>query len=235
MKSGEETQTFDINGDLLPLWPSDSGFHNVDLGIYRTTFGDADLINKGLRQYAVKMLQEAGKAAMPDAQSMGGPKIHHVDHWNCPEARLISARAREMFRRVVKSEEAHADLSWCNFYRRNDFIMPHAHRRATAGVVYLLDEGDPVPGDPLSGRLCFPDPRLPKTCKYRKGFMSSPIFPQLAEGTMIIFPGQTVHMVTPYYGDRHRITLSWNMNPMPLDTDDSEGRLRAGIPNVPPS
>ena len=36
--------------------------------------------------------------------------------------------------------------------------------------------------------------------------------PLLEPGTMMMFPGQTVHFVSVYRGARPRITLSWNLN-----------------------
>lgn len=42
--------------------------------------------------------------------------------------------------------------------------------------------------------------------------MTTPFFPGIAAGTMLIFPSQLVHTVNPYTGARPRITLSWNIN-----------------------
>jgi hypothetical protein len=42
--------------------------------------------------------------------------------------------------------------------------------------------------------------------------MTTPFFPGMAAGTMLIFPSQLVYTVNPYAGMRPRITLSWNIN-----------------------
>ena len=42
--------------------------------------------------------------------------------------------------------------------------------------------------------------------------MTTPCAPLHREGTLIMFPGQLVHTVTPYHGETPRITLSWNIN-----------------------
>jgi hypothetical protein len=42
--------------------------------------------------------------------------------------------------------------------------------------------------------------------------MTTPFFPGMAAGTMLIFPSQLVHTVNLYEGKRPRITLSWNIN-----------------------
>lgn len=55
--------------------------------------------------------------------------------------------------------------------------------------------------------------------------MTTPFFPGMVAGTMLIFPSQLVHTVNPYAGMRPRITLSWNINknllpgtPLPVNT-----------------
>ena len=84
--------------------------------------------------------------------------------------------------------------------------------RATASVVYCVDEGDPDPDDHNSGAFSFVDPRFEPCCKVQQHYMTNPVKPVLAAGTMIIFPSHLVHCVNPYFGERPRITISWNIN-----------------------
>jgi hypothetical protein len=90
--------------------------------------------------------------------------------------------------------------------------MPHSHMRATASIVYFVDNGDADPEDPLGGRFFFADPRLPACCGQEADKMTSPQFPESTPGTMLIFPSQLIHSVNPYHGTRARITISWNVN-----------------------
>jgi hypothetical protein len=94
--------------------------------------------------------------------------------------------------------------------------MPHSHPRAAASVVYFLDEGDPNPDDPDSGRFCVVDPRFAPCCRIEQNYMTNPFTPNMSEGSMLLFPGALIHCVNPYTGIRPRISLSWNINPRAL-------------------
>lgn len=101
--------------------------------------------------------------------------------------------------------------------------MPHSHLRATASLIYLVDPGDPVPEDPLSGRLCFGDPRIPFCCDEEPGRTTRLLMPELKPGSMLIFPAEFIHSVNPYGGTRPRITMSWNITLEPLAGKASDG------------
>ncbi len=62
----------------------------------------------------------------------------------------------------------------------------------------------------------FHDPLMEICCREQKGYMSTPCAPLLSPGSMIMFPGEAVHCVTPYRGTKPRITLSWNLNLQPV-------------------
>ena len=63
----------------------------------------------------------------------------------------------------------------------------------------------------MNGHFLFVDPRLKACCRQQDGFVTTPCSPVLRAGTMVMFPAQTVHLVTPYFGDHPRITLSWDL------------------------
>ncbi|MHB8534669.1 MAG: putative 2OG-Fe(II) oxygenase [Sulfuricaulis sp.] len=148
----------------------------------------------------------------------GGTSIQHLEKWVSSEVELITARAKALFMRVLECDQAVVDLSWANVYRTGDYCMARSHVRSTASVIYCLDPGDDDPEDASSGRFCFVDPRLSNCCQEQEGCMTAPFVPDMAAGTMIIFPSQLVHAVNPYAGKKPRITLSWNINKkMPSD------------------
>jgi hypothetical protein len=61
--------------------------------------------------------------------------------------------------------------------------------------------------------------------------MSTPHFPLLKPGTMVMFPSTAVHMVTPYVGTQTpRITLTWNINAEPLPNRPQRDRNSSLIP-----
>lgn len=159
---------------------------------------------------SVMALAENPETATPFGGEVGSAKIYDVDRWGCAEADLIHARALHLFRVVSRRAERAVDLSWASVYRDGDWCMPHSHPRTQASVLYVLDLGDR--GDGAGGQFCFADPRMKMCCREEAGYVSTPSAPPMKEGTMMLFPGQAIHFVTPYRGSRPRLTMSWNLN-----------------------
>lgn len=216
-----------------PVWPEGQEILRLDPAIAMTRFEDVLPFHDGLIDYL--MAREAEKLAegVKETGAAGGIKIYHIDSWPVPGARLLNERAQAFYREIVGQTTSAVDLSWGNVYRDGDYILPHAHRRSQGSVVYMLSLGDRDQEDPLSGRFGFADPRLPMCCREDAEIMSSPHFPRLRPGSMIIFPSTVVHFATPYRGTRQpRITLSWNLNKAPLPSRPDDDAIR-GIPPHP--
>ena len=177
-----------------------------------TIFRDTSDYHPALIARLLELEKQKWGRDKPGSRILGGRKVHHLDQWDLPEADFINARAEELFRRILGSATAHIDLSWANVYRKWDYVGPHSHRLSVASLVYFLDLGDPDPEDPHSGRLFFADPRLGICCSEQPGFVTTPFFPRVEPGTMLIWPSEVVHCVTPYTGKRPRITLAWNIS-----------------------
>lgn len=141
-----------------------------------------------------------------------GLKVRDIPRWKNAGADLLHARALELFRRVTGHQNAVVDDSWASLYETGDYCMPHSHLRAAGSIVYLLDPGDGA-DDPVSGKLCFCDPRIASCCRVKPGHMTNLLIPDMQPGSMIVFPASAVHAVAPYQGKRPRITLSWNIAP----------------------
>ena len=212
MPSTARTNDLVIGPRRLGVWPVDQQLSFADESIRGTVFGDTDDYHPALIARILELEQEKWGDDKSESRILGGRKVHHIDQWNTPEADFINARAEELFRRTLDSTTAHIDLSWANVYRRWDYVGPHSHRLSVASLVYCLDPGDPDPDDPHSGRLFFADPRLGICCSEQPGFMTTPFFPPVTAGTMMIWPAEVVHCVTPYAGERPRITLAWNIS-----------------------
>jgi hypothetical protein len=223
--------TFALGPRQVPVWPQDQSLTSIDSSIRWTQFADHQTYHQDLvRAVLAEEAKEWGDRQSP-SRSLGGRKVHHIDTWDSAAANLVHARAMELFKRAVGSQTAVVDLSWANVYRKHDYISPHAHRRTVASVVYMVDPGDEDGADPLAGRLCFVDPRLDVCCQDQKGFMTTPVFPEMPAGAMVIFPAEVVHCVTPYEGDRPRITFAWNISRKAVaGTASDEAR---GIPARP--
>lgn len=207
----------EIGGKRLAVWPDGQQVRTRgrDLPILRTTFSDTGDYHPGLIAHALKLAADPRHAGQR-AKSLGGTKLYHLDQWDCPEARLLHARALAFYRSAFRTEEAAVDIAWVNVYRKGDYIVPHAHTRSTVSLVYFLAEGDPDPEDGNAGRFSFVDARLPDCCLIEEGRMTNPLMPATPPGTMILFPSELVHAVNPYGGEQARITASWNINRQPI-------------------
>ncbi len=215
--------TIAIGGAAHDVWPDDTGIAPIGTNILMAAFEDADDINPALTRYILERAAREDNVAKPASRLFGGIKLYHIDEWGLPEADLIHARALAFYKQTLKTEDAHVALCWANVYRSGDCSAPHGHGNTKASVVYMLDLGDEEKGEPFCGRFSFVDPRLDLCCREEPGIMTSPFFPTLEAGNMIIFPGPLVHFVTPYFGKRPRITLAWNINDRPCGRTTVQG------------
>lgn len=181
--------------------------------VFATKFADTAAYHEALRATILRLAGDRQLAAPFDGM-VGSRKVFDIESWDCPAARLIHARALALFEKALGPGPAVVDLSWATLYRKGDHCMAHSHPRAYAGLVYVLDPGDTQTedGKDAGGDFLFADPRMKICCPEEPGCMSHPCAPAGEEGLLLLFPGKTVHMVTPYKGTRPRITLSWNIN-----------------------
>jgi len=196
----------------IEVWPAHQQIVAAgDPAIGLTHFTDMRLYH-GTLQETILRLERSSSHRENLPRGSCGVKVHHVEKWTCPAAQLLTQRAIALFKHMLKVDSAHIDASWANIYRDRDYCVPHSHIRAQASVVYLLDRGDEDPRDKLMGKFYFADPRLPYCCQHHPGHMTRLLIPDMRPGSMIVFPGQVVHSVNPYFGARPRLTLSWNIN-----------------------
>ncbi len=198
-------------GDVT-IWPPDQAVTEWgDPKLVQTTFADVALYHENLIERLVSLEQERRLNTENPAYACG-IKLHNLDSLEIPEVDLLSRRACRLFQTVLNQKQAVVDASWASVYRKGEFCAAHSHLRSTASIVYLLDPGDADESDTDSGRFWIIDPRIAGCCDSQKGSMTTPISPDMVPGTMLIFPGEVIHTVWPYSGQRPRITLSWNIN-----------------------
>ncbi len=211
------SEVIEIGARPLAVWPEGQKILSRDPQntILRTRFADTEAYHPAL------IAQVLERAADPRysgqyGRSLGGIKLYHLDRWDSEEARLLNARAEAFYRTASGGGQAVIDIAWVNVYRKGDYILPHSHTRSTVSLVYCLDPGEDDPEDDNAGRFCFVDPRYPECCQIEEQRMTNPLKPDLAPGTMLMFPSELVHCVNPYGGSRPRITVSWNINSVEL-------------------
>lgn len=200
-----------IGDRAVPVWPDGQSFDTLGGVLHSTRFTDTDLYHPRLKDFILEKVRQAS-GTKRHGPSACGTKVHHPGSWGCAEATLLQERALEFFRRALKYATAVVDHGWANVYRDGDYCMPHSHTRATASLVYFLDPGDADATDPESGRFSIRDPRFALCCPLEEGCLTNSIYCDMSPGSLVMFPGLTVHAVNPYRGDRPRITLSFNVN-----------------------
>lgn len=216
--------------EACSVWPDDQPIGDIGGIVRQTIFKDYAQYHDALIARLYQLADEKWGDDMPNSHSIGGRKVHHLDQWECPEAEFLNERAKEFFRRSIGGEEIHVDLSWANLYGKHDYLIPHSHRMSVASLVYFLDLGDPDPVDNESGRLVFVDPRMNICCSEEPEYMTTQCYIEAEPGLMLIWPSKLVHCVTPYAGDRPRITVAWN-----ISRRAGELRRDEPYPNVAPT
>lgn len=111
--------------------------------------------------------------------------------------------------------------AWANINRKSHGNRPHGHPAAYWSGIYWVDDGGVANDASLGGILELADPR---------GIMPSMVAPHLRcaieachgegqgqsvtpqAGTLILFPSWLIHGVTPYAGDRPRISIAFNFS-----------------------
>lgn len=229
-----ETDWVELGSKRIEVWPEGQKFKAPDEHgtVLRTAFDDIESYHPRLTAQILELAWDP-QYANQYARSLGGTKLYHLDQWESPEARLLTARAIAFFKHAIGTGEAVVDLSWANVYCNGDYCVPHSHVRSTASVVYWLEDGDPDPGDPDSGRFAIVDPRYVRCCQIEENRMTNPLMPVISAGSMLIFPSELVHCVNPYSGRKPRISISWNINTQavpgsPLDFLPKAGEVGLG-------
>ena len=216
-------ETIAIDGRDLAVWPADQRFELLaapNMGL--TDFADCEHYHP---QLIASVLELEHDPRYRDTIFKGGcgQKVRDPGQWGRAEAQLVEWRALAFAVKAFGTRELFVDEAWANIYRTGDYCAPHSHLRAVASLVYLVDPGDPVQDDPLGGRLCFGDPRIPFCCDFEPGRMTRMLMPDLRPGSLLIFPAEFVHSVNPYGGVRPRITMSWNISLERLPGTPGEG------------
>jgi hypothetical protein len=89
--------------------------------------------------------------------------------------------------------------SWFNVAVPGGYNAPHTHPLSAVSGAYYIRTEEPPKEYPFSGRIDFYYPNG------EQFFFPKP-------GTLILFPGNMLHFVHPYYGKEKRISLSFNVN-----------------------
>jgi len=214
-----------VRGSAIPVWPEGQKITRLKKSlVLMTRFTDVPHYHSELNR-KILALEQAGRFKADYAPGGCGIKIYHLDRWQSDEAKLIHQRALAFFSEVFNCPEPVADVSMANIFRNGEYCMPHSHIRTRASLVYSLACGDPDPAHARSGCLCFADPRMTECCQDEPERMTTPLVPDMQPGTLLMFPSEVMHFVTPYTGKSPRITLAWNVDSRSIPGEAIPGGL----------
>jgi len=205
-----------VGGSDVAVWPDAQRIEPLSAPLMAVThFEDGSSYHEEL---AATILAMERDPAWRDWIFKGGcgMKVRRPDRWGHAAAELIHGRALSFAHRVLSQHNVYTDDCWASVYRDGQYCLPHSHLRSNVSIVYLLDAGDPDPGDAMAGKLVFADPRIPFCCPHEPGRVTGLLTPEMRAGTMIVFASDYVHTVGPYRGARPRMTMSWNLTIEPL-------------------
>ena len=199
----------------IPVWPDQMEIARYPDGFAMIANPDIDAVKASLVETILERDAIQRIETPRNSLAEGGQKVRDLDKLGSPVFELLNARALALFKRVTGAPTAVVDDCWANVVRDGEWTIPHSHKRSTASVVYALDPGDEAAAkeEPLNGVLIFMDPRLRLCCPNKPNYVNSIFRPTgNAPALMVIFPSFVTHMVSPYHGNRPRISIAWNLN-----------------------
>ena len=107
----------------------------------------------------------------------------------------------------LNKSEFKLDESWMQFYKNGDYKVLHNHLRYEkddnfkhiwAGGYYIND-GNPDKWQPYSGRFEF-------------NIRNNRYFVKPESGMIMLWPGDILHAVNPFYGSEDRICINFNLS-----------------------
>lgn len=108
--------------------------------------------------------------------------------------------------------------SWYHLTRQGGYTAQHNHPMASWSGVYCVDPGDAVPEKTNNGILRMLESRTTASmyldagnAHWRAPFSFGELAFPLQAGQLLLFPSYLMHEVAPYYGQRERITVAFNV------------------------
>lgn len=140
--------------------------------------------------------------------------LHHTEHEDC---KWLIHRILQLSTNIIKDFEGDRDYksitmvsAWANINYQGHWNAPHEHLPCTWSGVFYVDAGelgkDSAEGA-LDGQVLFFDP-LPLGTEWKRPptIAYTPV-----SGTLLLFPSFLTHMVAPYYGEKPRISIAFNL------------------------
>lgn len=139
--------------------------------------------------------------------------------WPSPHMKTLQERMIEGFRRATARTSRGQGYNgkiqltaWANVNLKGHSNEVHKHPQSNWSGVYYVDVGDGEGSDDHSGEIHFLDPRggAGMMQDYFGVFGQSRAL-QPATSQMLLFPSWLLHGVRPYWGERARISIAFNI------------------------
>ncbi len=139
--------------------------------------------------------------------------------WPVPEVEYLNQWIHQAFSTIMGRELGTADFKsrclvtgWANINEYGDYNRTHIHSNNHWSGVYYVDLGDPSPSAGPNGAIEFLDPRPAIGVFDFPGITATGTWTLLPKpGLMLMFPSWLRHAVLPYFGERARITIAFNI------------------------
>lgn len=128
--------------------------------------------------------------------------------------KLVTSLLQELIRDEGKNRSFRLLIdSWANVNRRGDYNVVHTHPNCMWSGVYYVTRGSPDPEVPYGGLLELLDPReAANYIQVTNTVLDARHFYENEPGRMLLWPSWVKHMVHPYVGEGHRISIAFNVN-----------------------
>lgn len=193
---------------------------------------DNGRINANLRSLFLNWESDPGRKRLSEPTAVAKTGVYESDfqlfNHDQPDIRLLATQCLQYLGYLVAQLNSYSNEemsrlriyhhSWFHITRNNGYTAAHNHPMASWSGVYCVDPGNPPPAKGINnGALRFFDPRTLGNSYLDQGnaYLGAPYgiaeqAYQLQAGMLLLFPSYLVHEVSPYFGDRERITVAFN-------------------------
>jgi uncharacterized protein (TIGR02466 family) len=187
--------------------------------IFRHCWPEAEMapVNEALKAAILARREQACGSAL---SNVGGWQSEpDLMDWQVPELKRLSQWIHQAFGSIMGRELGTTDFKsryvvtgWANINEYGDYNRTHIHSNHHWSGVYYVDIGNPDQSVGPNGAIEFIDPRPAVGVFDFPGTTATGTWTLLPEpGLMLLFPSWLRHSVLPYFGDKSRITIAFNI------------------------
>ncbi len=178
---------------------------------------EATAVNEALKAAILARREQACSSAL---SNVGGWQSEpDLMDWQVPELKRLSQWIHQAFGSIMGRELGTTDFKsryvvtgWANINEYGDYNRTHIHSNHHWSGVYYVDIGNPDQSVGPNGAIEFIDPRPAVGVFDFPGITATGTWTLLPEpGLMLLFPSWLRHSVLPYFGDKSRITIAFNI------------------------